>query len=178
VLIVMIFSILLYLNPVPFQRFRGMFETSSLTNEQLFKEHHRSTESNVVRRMIWTVSGEIISDNPFGVGSGDANTELLKKYRQYDMTGALSKELNAHNQFIQTTLALGYPGLLLLIALFIFPLLNSFKNKNYLLFIFLVITTINVAVESMFETESGIVFIILFYCFLLSEKEKITKFNS
>lgn len=171
-LAVIFLPVLYFLNPVPLQRFKNMFEASSIPREQLFKDHHASTESNVVRRMIWTVSCEIIRDNPFGVGSGDANAELLKKYQQYEMDGALSKELNAHNQFLQTTLALGFPGLLLLLAFFIAPLAYSVRNKNFLMFVFVVLVVLNLSVESMLETESGIVFICLFYPFLLLETKK------
>ena len=170
------FSVLLTFNSVPLQRFKNAFSVNSMSREELFKNNHNSIESNVVRRMIWIVSGEIISEYPWGVGSGDANVKLMEKYREKQMEGALQKEFNAHNQYLQIALATGYTGLLILLLFILVPFVTAFRTSNFLMIIFLLLLAVNLSVESMFETESGIVFICLFYCFLYCQKEKISKF--
>ena len=139
--------------------------------------HGASIESNVVRRMIWICGVEVIRENAWGVGSGDANAVLMKKYEEKGMTGAIAKEFNAHSQFLQTTIALGILGGVFLLSLFFVFIINAVKSKNVLLFVFLIFTLLNLLVESMFETESGIVFIFLFLCFLYVDTEKLPKFK-
>jgi O-antigen ligase len=171
------FLMILVWNPVPVQRIKNSLKASEISDEELFRKHSTSIESNVVRRMIWVCGFELIRENPWGVGSGDANAALMKKYEEKGMTGAMSKEFNAHNQFMQTSIALGFIGgafLILLIVVFFF---YSMKVKNSMLSVFLIVTSLNFLVESMMETESGIVFIVLFLCFLYVDSEKIPKFK-
>lgn len=157
---------------VPFERFRNAFTVAEISDEELFSKYGSSIESNVVRRMIWKCGFELVHENPFGVGSGDANTALMQKYKEKGMSGAYSKEFNAHNQFLQTSIATGWIGLVLLLVFFIQNFVFSWRRGNYLLFGFLLVCALNLMVESMFETQAGIVFIILFFCFLCTDSEK------
>jgi O-antigen ligase len=88
------------------------------------------------------------------------------------MTGIFNEQLNSHNQFLQTFLALGLPGILLLLSLFVFPIINSLKTKNYILFCFLVIVFLNFLTESMLETISGVVFFAFFYSLLIANSTR------
>jgi O-antigen ligase len=172
----LIMLLLFFVNPVPLQRFKNIFSATSISQQELFMKHHNSIESNTVRRMIWIVSTEIIKENPWGVGSGDANEALMVKYKEKDMNGAFEKQFNAHNQYLQTTIALGFIGLSLLILLLLAPIFEAFRKRSFILFMFSLVVILNLSVESMFESESGIVFICLFYCFLLGEKKKNHEF--
>jgi O-antigen ligase len=122
----------------------------------------------IERIPIWFVSSEIISENVlFGVGTGDVKTELIKKYDLYKLTEASAQQLNAHNQYLETFIATGIIGFVLLLSIFIVPLVRSIRNRDLLLFLFLVIVLYNFMFESMMNQVSGIIFIVFFYCFLI-----------
>lgn len=132
-----------------------------------------TTESTNARILVWKASLEIINDNYlFGVGTGDVKDVLLAKYKEKGMTGAFNEQLNSHNQFLQTFIALGIPGFLLLLSIFVFPIINSFKTKNYILFCFLLIVFLNFLTESMLETISGVVFFAFFYSLLIANNNR------
>ena len=110
---------------------------------------------------------------PFGVGTGDTNDELVKRYREDNMTYVLKKELNAHNQYLQTFLALGILGILLLLAHFIIPLIYAVKYRQWVYIIFIITILLNFLVESMLERRDGTNFIAIFnalFCYLMIYK--------
>lgn len=150
------------LSSVPYERFKNAFAVNGLSEQELFEKHRASIESNVVRRMIWIVSKELISENPNGVGTGDIIPALLVKYKERGMTGALEKEFNCHNQYLQTSIALGWSGGLLVIAMIIWPIFLGVKRKDPMLLFFFLIFGINILVESMLEVQAGVVFFSLF----------------
>lgn len=153
----LVFVFISVFSPLTIERFYSAFGTSGMSEEELFEKYATTTESNAVRRMIWIVSAEIISEHPMGVGTGDVYPELEKKYRERKMSGALERELNTHSQYLQSTIALGYVGLFFLLLALLLPAVHSFRrNKLYVLF--LMLTALNIAVESMFEVQAGIVF--------------------
>jgi len=132
-----------------------------------------SGDGTVERIMIWKVSAKIISDNLIaGVGTGDVKDVLLENYQKYGIKGAYEKKLNAHNQFLQTFIALGLPGIFLLVFMFAYPFYFSWKRRNLLYAFFLLLMVINLLVESMFETQAGVIFYTFFNAILFSEFSK------
>jgi O-antigen ligase len=120
-----------------------------------------ATESTSVRFLVWKASADLIADNWLtGVGTGDVKQELTRKYEELEMSGAFELKLNAHNQFLHTTLALGILGGLLLVYLLGFALLK-FKKGPARYFIF--ITAFFMLFESFFEIQAGTVFFSFFY---------------
>ena len=134
----------------------------------LFAEYSSTTESSMVRLMIWEVAKEIISENPAGVGTGDVQDELDEAYRKYNMNGALESHLNAHNQYYETAIGIGYHGLLFLILTLLIPLRIALKRKNLLLLLFVLVYAINFFFESILETQTGITHYTLFLFLILS----------
>lgn len=63
-----------------------------------------------------------------GVGTGDYTHVLTEYYKAHQETKFAAKEFNAHNQYINTWLAIGLPGLLALIMMFS-PLYFSTKSR-------------------------------------------------
>ncbi len=158
---------------VPLERFQAVFANSGLSEQELFEKHRTSAESNVIRRMIWICAKEVIRENPYGVGSGDANTELMNKYKDKGMSFAIERELNAHNQYFQIAMALGIQGLILFSVIVLGGFIYAFRRRNFIFLLFLIVVAINLSVESMFETQAGIVFIVLFYCFLYTGSDSV-----
>ncbi|CAG0957800.1 hypothetical protein FLAV_00537 [Flavobacteriales bacterium] len=113
-----------------------------------------------LRSFVWKASASLISEKPFvGYGNGDAKEVLLAYYDAHEIKIAGEKKLNAHNQFFQTALSLGiFAALFLLIILFFYMRLAVRKN-NIIYIFFLGLVFFNFLVESMLETQAGVVFI-------------------
>ena len=139
---------------------------NNIISEQKIDKH--SSESSQVRILIWQASYEVIKQNLLlGVGTGDVKDDLMKEYQKEKMNGAYVHRLNAHNQYIQTTVALGLIGFVAIILNFIIPFINSIRKNKFLLTLFLIIVGLNLLVESMFEVESGVMFYAFFNSLLL-----------
>lgn len=121
------------------------------------------SESTAVRLLIWKAADAVIIEHlSFGVGTGDVEDELFKEYESRRMTGALEHSLNAHNQFIQTFVSIGIIGFLTLIACLGIPLIQGMKSKNFVFVFFIFIVSLNFMVESMLETQAGVIFYAFF----------------
>lgn len=92
--------------------------------------------------------------------------EYLNEYRIIKY--CIKHELNAHNQFSDTIIAVGVIGLILLLSFFIYPIFLWIKNKNFdiVFFSLLLIIAFNSLFESVLERQMGIMFFTFFY-FLL-----------
>lgn len=132
-------------------------------------------ESNVadagtssMRLLIWKEALNITKEHPlFGVGAGDTQDCLNQRYETAGMTKALHKELNAHSQVMQTTVAIGLVGLLVLAAIFVYPLIACRRSQLMPLWLFFILLVgLNILVESMWETIAGVSFFTVFYCLL------------
>lgn len=134
-----------------------------------------TTESVDVRLLIWRCSFRIIRNNFWtGVGTADVKEALLKEYSVEHISGAEEKELNAHNEYLQTWIGLGTPGLLALLLLIFLTMYNSIKERNHLLTFFLILVAINFLTESMLQRQAGVVFFAFFPFLLAFCKEEKT----
>lgn len=149
-----------------------MLESRMQTMQQVNDIAHvdkASTESSAARLLIWSASFDIIKENYLaGVGTGDVKDVLMIKYKEKEMTGAYEHELNAHNQYLQTFIALGIVGFSVLLVNLMVPLLYSFKGKKYLYVFFLALIIFNFMTESMLETQAGVIFYAFFNSLLLA----------
>ncbi|MCK5028097.1 MAG: O-antigen ligase family protein [Bacteroidales bacterium] len=125
-----------------------------------------------IRIEIWRKSAEIIKENfLFGVGTGDVKGELIRNYNTPSLAEAKEKGFNAHNQFIETTLGLGFIGFIVLIAILFLPFFDkaNFDNSPVKIILLIIIIT-GFVFESMLNTLAGVSFFGLFYS-LLYRKE-------
>lgn len=120
-----------------------------------------SSESSTVRVLIWEQALDLIKENPLaGVGTGDIKDALMKRYEATGLIGAFDHRLNAHNQFLQTGIALGIPGLFTLVYMLLIP---AIRKKNTIFTLFCISTLLNFMVESMLEIQAGVIFYAFFY---------------
>lgn len=159
-------------------RIREAFKVYQLSKEELFEQNRESTESTAVRLMIWDVTGDIISEHPLGVGTGDGNFVLLEKYKEEGMTGAYNAKLNCHSQFYETALAIGLHGLAVLIIFLLYIIFVALQKRNFLLLWLVIIIIINLFFESMFETQAGVIFFVFFTLLLLTSVPDIVPLNN
>jgi len=137
-----------------------------------------SSESNTIRLLIWEQAVNIIKSNFwFGVGVGDANDALYKAYEENGITGALEHRLNAHNQYLQTFLGMGFFGFLLLLFLSLGELIKGIRKKNVMLSFFSLLICLNFLVESMLQAVAGTLFFAFFFCLfnLIEEKRMLSE---
>lgn len=127
-----------------------------------------SSESTAVRLLIWQQDLQIISENLLtGVGTGDVQDELMKKYQAAGMTGAYEKKLNAHSQYFQTGIALGLPGMVLLIGIFLASFTIAIRRRFGFAALFAVLLAFNFIPESMLQLQAGTFLFGFLFTFIL-----------
>ena len=135
-----------------------------------------STESTAERILIWESALSIIKENIlFGVGTGDADDALIKTYKTNQYSGVLESRLNAHNQYLQTFIAIGIIGFFVLIGILFIPLYKAINRRNILYVFLLSLVTFNLLFESMFERQAGVVFYAffngIFFFYMFADKQ-------
>lgn len=150
--------------PSPFERLKVAFSVTA-SSQTIDKT---ASESTAVRILIWEQAVKIIKEHLiFGITPGDTNDALYKAYEENGLTGALAKRLNAHNQYLQTFIGTGIIGFALLCLMTFGCIVIGFVKKNYILALFGILIVLNFLVESMLQTQAGIVFFVLFLCIFL-----------
>lgn len=149
----LIFIVVIFFHPTARIRFKDVFENNYQKS---------SYGSYFARTNIWRPGIEVIIENPLiGVGTGDTQAELDKKYIKYNYLVGV-QVYNMHNQYFQTLLGVGIVGL----AIFLFIILVQLKtlmfrsNPVYLSFIMLFL--FGCITESMLERNKGVLYFILF----------------
>lgn len=136
----------------------------NLSQDTISGSDGRSTSA---RLHVWSAAWSLIQEAPVtGYGTGDVKDVLLKRYAERGLISAVEKKLNAHNQFLQSWVALGLSGVLLLLAMLAGA---TWRFRRDPLFAgFLLLTFFNFLVESMLEIQAGVVFWALFYSVFLN----------
>ena len=160
-----IFIPLLITNP----RFKRLFNDDSnlLTSEVL------QDESRIVT---WKAGINIIKKNlVFGVGTGDIQDELNKKYNNTPLMDAnVINNFNTHNQFIEIMAENGLIGILLFLILFSQMIFISISERNVIYFVFIIIIMVSFFFETMLNRLAGVSFFSLFSFLLLYAGRKST----
>ncbi len=86
-------------------------------------------------------------------------------------------DLNFHNQYVQTMAELGFIGLILLLFLVLYSFINAYKQKDFYLFTFALLTFSFFLSESALSRQRGIMFFIFFFCLLNQQQRKISNRN-
>ena len=132
-------------------------------SSKLYTNNNKINEGTSNRIVVWKTSVELIKENPvFGVGTGDVKDVLISRYKKNKITYAYIYKLNAHCQYLQTFVATGAVGFLILILCLFVPAIIAIKNRNIIYLLFLIIFSFNMLVESMLEVQAGVVFYAFF----------------
>lgn len=135
-----------------------------------------NTSSTTIRKEIWSSAASLYLEAPImGYGTGDVIDELARLSKEKNLSFINKKKLNAHNQYLQTAVALGSFGLITLITMLFLPLYLSWKNKYWIYVFFILLTMTNFLTEAMLETQSGVIFYAffntLFFAVLIQQKQ-------
>ncbi len=136
----------------------------------------KNKETSNVRWEIWDASYFLIDQGSFwGYGLGDVGDALMTTYEEFDYCKPYSEHYNAHNQFLETTLAIGWPGLLVFLMLFFtaFRQINKEAEKKKIsghstTYLFLFLLLANFLTESLLETQQALMFFTLFFSYFFS----------
>jgi len=141
------------------------FSKSNTIQLDADKSLGRDWGGKALRLAIWQCSFDIIKVHwTTGVGTGDVQDSLQAAYerRQFYFASRYNT-YNAHNQFLQETLAYGIAGFLLFAACLLLPLFwYPAKPEKQLYVLFLLSFIIICLTESILEISKGIVFYSLF----------------
>lgn len=131
--------------------------------------------STSIRLVVWDVAWQNVLDAPLtGYGTGDVGDVLLEDYIAEDIVRVKDLNLNAHNQFLQTLLAIGVGGFVVLLMVLIIPLIK-FKGHRVMYVLFLLNVVFFFYSESVLETQAGTVAFALFYVLFVNALHAIQK---
>jgi O-antigen ligase len=144
-------------------RFKSMFYQVK-NYKELLTGSDRYVESTAERIMTWDASIKLIRNNIWlGLGNGDVRIELQKKYDQLGYSAPAKLKLNAHNQYLETTLYIGIFGFITLFTILLAPFTIYYYRNFHPFTMFLIVFGIHFLFESMLNTQSGVVFFMFFY---------------
>lgn len=142
-------------------RINAAIEDTRQTNTPSAADTLASESSTNLRLSALQAGMDAVLENPFGAGTGDLDQAMQEQYIRQGAIFAAKKKLNPHNQILSTGIALGWPGILSLLALFWIGLRCAWRNNHYVFLGFVLIVAMNLLFESMLEMQGGIVF----FCF-------------
>ncbi len=150
-----------------------MIPTTQKRIKEAYQEINDPKATGNVRWAVWGASMELIGEAPLlGHGTGDVQDQLDRLYERDGIKKALDSHFNAHNQYLQTTLALGLVGLLLLLLNVLPPLWLALRQKKYIAAFYSALLLLSMLTECILEVQMGILFFIVFHCFFLVDLEK------
>ncbi len=134
--------------------------------------------SLVTRISIWKSSYEVGKKNfLFGVGSSDAQKELINHYRETDQRFLTKYGFITHNQFLNFFIKYGIIGLIGCFIYIFYPLYLSIKTNNIILFCFFLNFLISNITDDYLNKFDGLVYTALWYsiftCYYLNNKSKL-----
>ncbi|MEO1051320.1 MAG: O-antigen ligase family protein [Bacteroidota bacterium] len=137
----------------------------------------RNWGGRALRAAIWICSMDVIKEHPIiGVSPGDTQDKLQESYEKNNFGfAAYYNRYPAHNQYIQTTLALGLIGLVVLLLNIFYPFYLAISRRELLYAAFLLLFAICCLTESYLTRNKGIVFYSFFnaiFAFHFLEKKK------
>lgn len=151
-------------------RVQGMAET---IEEKVDDVKTTNTNSTGSRIGIWQSSLNVILESPIiGVGVGDSKDKLLAEFEDQMQAKFYSKKYNSHNQILDTGIATGILGVVILTLLLIAGFVNYGKTSFFTIGI-LAIIGFNLVVESMLERQAGVIFITWILSLLVSARPLI-----
>lgn len=163
-------------NPYLHNQWNDLTDFSKENNIQLDSGETlgRAWGGKTIRLTIWKCSQDIIKRHWIaGVGTGDAQAALQEAYEKRKFYFASRyNTYNAHNQYIQETVAHGIIGLLIFLACICMPFLMCLREKgNTLYALFILCFALLCVTESMLELNKGIIWYSFFNSFFMFRKK-------
>lgn len=107
---------------------------------------------------------------PLGVGIGDKNDVLAKIYEESGEDYAIQAQFNSHNIYLDATLTMGIPGLLLLLAALAVPAVMAWRRRDFILMSLIFSVAFSGLFEAILNRQMGIMFCGLFLMVALASQ--------
>jgi O-antigen ligase len=138
------------------------FKWQITRHEKIILEHR------LPRSVIWPQAISLIKENPIkGVGLGRSIEALSNKYLAIGYPKGVDNRFNAHNQFLESWLQLGFFGIFWWILFIGYMLFLSIRKKEIWLGHFIFLLVCYLLVESLFESQMGMVAVAFFSAFFI-----------
>lgn len=140
-----------------YQSFTGTFNIEEIEDQE-------DLSSAQTRVIIWKSSLELIKENwLFGIGNGDVKQEIHRQSNEIlGNENQLKRHYNAHNQYLDTFLAIGITGLIILLVIILWPGIYAVRKKDYLVLSIVLLIIIHFSFESMINRQAGVIFLSFF----------------
>lgn len=133
---------------------------TSLTTEAAAKGTTEQASRKDKRLPIWQASLRLASDNwLLGVGIGDRYDSLVPLFRELGDQESIDRRKNCHCQPLDTLVSTGVVGLLLLVALFAAIFVAAVRQRNWMLFVFMLCLGFNCLFETLFDRQMALFFV-------------------
>lgn len=182
-----LFLFILILGSIPFfNRISELGNTDFSVVSQEKYSYDTPWNGLTFRMVLWRFAGEILEEKNAwltGTGIGSRQDILNTHYKEHGIylgneelgdTGYL--DYNFHNQYLETLVGTGIPGLLILGAILIFIFFTGMGKQFFPWMVYLLIA-IFFCTESMLERQSGIVFFCLIWTMPMHRMEKPWSIN-
>lgn len=126
---------------------------------------------NDARLILWTSSAEILVHHPNGIGVGNMDDILYNFLLKKGQINLAKEHLNPHNQYFHVALETGFLGLIFFVFLIKAIWYHGKRFNDGFLMCLACAFGFSCLFESMLERQSGIVFFVLFSCFLIGLHE-------
>ena len=132
------------------------------------------TESTASRILMWETAVELIKEKPLlGYGTGDVKDVLAQKNKEKGNVDVAQRKMNAHNQFLNSWVALGLFGLLFLVLIFLLPFIFAPQTESFIHRLIIFILFASLISESFLETQAGIIPVAFFMTLLGVRKKRL-----
>jgi O-antigen ligase len=176
IMVTLLFSFLLFINPV--SRYRSLQEVHLSTFR--IEDDTMYTTASQIRVSLWWLAIQSLEkkDVIWGKGTGDVESAVEKTSDEYRITNILGS-FDPHNQYLYTLLANGVVGLMTLIVFLATPAYFSWLRKDYLSLGFSFLFGLVCLTETALELQKGIAFYALFFPLLVFQYNsyQTTSFN-
>ncbi len=133
------------------------------------KEYQGEQDNNnglAIRVLMWKSALELIAERPLlGYGLKGARLEELEKFREKNFMLGYTEGYHSHNQFLETTLMTGLPGLVLFTGMLVLVFFRAFRFRNLPLLLMAVHFLLQSLIGSPFEVQQELVFFMFFIFF-------------
>jgi O-antigen ligase len=133
------------------------------TELKMYQGEEDNQNGVAIRLYMWkAVSGLIMERPVFGHGIRGGRLETLAKYERDGFGMGVQNDYHAHNQYLESWLMAGIPGLILLLSMMFTALWKAIKSKGFLLLLIVFHFMAQSVFESTFEVQHELVFYIFF----------------